>query len=95
MILTVVDCQNLSTVHLDKAAQWKLGVIDPQFLCPVKGDPLKIYGTVSSSNDEAGYKHVCQLAAFPQTDLMMVVVNQASDYVGLFFIQLLQDIGRV
>lgn len=49
---------------------------------------------------DANISLMCQLEAFlhhlfSQTDLMMVVVHQASDYVGLFFIQLLQDIGRV
>lgn len=40
-LLTMVDCQDLPTVHPDKAAQRKLGVTDAQLLCPLKCDPLQ------------------------------------------------------
>lgn len=40
-LLTVVNSQNLPTVHLDEAAQRKLGVADAQLCGPFKGDSLQ------------------------------------------------------
>ena len=40
-VLTVVDCQNLPTVHLNKTAQRELRMLDPQLLRPLKGNSLQ------------------------------------------------------
>lgn len=37
----MVDCQNFPSVHLNKTAQRKLGVTNPQLLRLLKGDPLQ------------------------------------------------------
>lgn len=92
LVLTMVDCQNLPTVHLDKAAQRKLGVINPQLLRSLKGDPLQTkpnhylcHIQLSLSNHQL----------WSQTDLMVVVVHKASYHIGLFWVQLFQHVGRV
>lgn len=50
-VLTMVDCQNLPTVHLNKAAQRKLCVLDPQLLRPLKGDPLQNENRQAQTSD--------------------------------------------
>lgn len=40
-LLTVVNSQNLPTVHFDEAAQRELGVADAQLFGPLKGDSLQ------------------------------------------------------
>lgn len=39
-LLTVVHRQNLAAVHLHKAAEGQLSVLDPSLLGPLQGDPL-------------------------------------------------------
>lgn len=64
-LLTMVDCQNLATVHFNKAAQRKLCMADPQLLGPLisdalqnkatQVDPAQEKGPISGSSCEAGH----------------------------------------
>ncbi|TNN32323.1 hypothetical protein EYF80_057518 [Liparis tanakae] len=80
-VLTVVHCQNLPAVHLHKVAQRELSVVDPQLLGPLEREALH-----TEPRQEADQR---------QTHLVVVVVHQASDHVGLAGVQLLQHVGGV
>lgn len=90
-LLTVVHRQNLAAVHLHKAAEGQLSVLDPSLLGPLQGDPL---ATQPNVKEGAGAGGAANRGA-SQTHLVVVVVHQTADHVGLLQVQLLQHVGRV
>lgn len=94
----MVDGQHFPTVHLNKTAKRKSGMVYPQLLCPLKGDPLCIKPDRNVKNtlnqrEEITPSMISQLRS--QTHLMMIVVHQTTYNIGLLLVQFFQHVGRV
>lgn len=88
---TVVYGENLATVHSDEAAEGQLGVLDPQLLGRLQGDALP---TVTPGQGQ--HRNVAPAEdSVASGYLVVVMVNQSSDHVGLIKVQLLQLSGGV
>lgn len=93
-VFTVVDGENLATVHLDEAAEWKLRVVDAQLLGRLKGDALQTKAR-NMKVHLRGELTLQRQAAARRLYLVMVMVNESSYHVGLAEVELFQLSGRV
>lgn len=93
-VFTVVDGENLATVHLDEAAERKLCVIDAQLLGRLKGDALHNKDTQHEGPPEEELT-LHGVTASRRRYLVMVVVNKSSYHIGFAEVELLQLSGRV
>lgn len=73
----MVDCQNLPTVHLNKTAQRKLGVVDPQLLRPLKGEPLQ-----TKTQTENGAGQISEQETHNQLGIVAVEPDRPYDGCG-------------
>lgn len=95
-LLTVVNSQNLPTVHFDEAAQRELGVADAQLRGPFKGHSLQTKPDRLAHAATPTHSHTHTLRqVWSRAHLVVVVVHQASYDVRPLWIQLRQHVGRV